>query len=184
MRSKTILSIVAFIAAFGFSAAFASLFITQSAQTSYVISDFGSQKTSCFSRYQSQTAREISSLLRQDVSNGRERDRNLREFMDDWRTPFGESNFDEFTVVMQEYVDSSSSLDAGDLPSDFQNAWNEHINAWRDYSEFLNNVQDSSQSARFSNEKLMRLDSKYTDEINATWYEVLRVGNKYGARAY
>lgn len=182
MRSKTILSVAAFIIAFGFSVFLASLFMTTPTQTIFVSSDYGTRPTSCFrQRYQSPEAREISALLRQDISNGRERDRNLYQLKVGARTPFGEENFDDFADVMEHYVESSSGLNANDLPPDFQAAWEKHMTVWQDYSNFLNNMKDIDVN---SSEGILRLDNKYSNEINATWYEVLRVGKRYGASTY
>lgn len=180
MRSKPILSIAAFIIAFGFSAFLASLFLPEPVQSNYV----GTRSTSCFkSNYQSQTAIEISYLLRQDINNGRKRDRNLRRIDVVAQTPFGKENYDEFASIIEQYVGASNSLESNDLPPDFQQAWNDHIKVWRDYSEFLNEIKDTSNNA-VSNEKMQRLDAKYSKEINETWFEVLRVAREYDAEIY
>lgn len=179
MRSKTILSIVAFIAAFGFSVFLASLFITKPLQPIFISSDYGSRPTSCFrERFQSSEARAISAFLRQDISNGRERDRDIYQLRVGTRTPFGEAEFDEYTVIVDEYVNEANNLNANDLPQDFQEKWEKHLKAWQDYAEFLNDLKGENVK---SSERILRQDSQFNKEIDATWYEVLRVGKTYGA---
>lgn len=182
MRSKTILSIVAFIVAFGFSVFLASFFITKPIQPIFLSSDYGSRSTSCFKeRFMSSEARSISAFLRQDISNGRERDRNIYQLKVGARTPFGENTFDEYTVIVDQYVDDADKLDTNDLPQDFQEKWEKHLKAWQDYAEFLNDLKGENVK---SSERILRSDSQFNKEIDATWYEVLRVAKTYGAQTY
>ncbi|HQU85843.1 MAG TPA: hypothetical protein PKY59_22085 [Pyrinomonadaceae bacterium] len=184
MRSKTILSAAAFIATFVFSAFLASLFLPETVQPNYVYSDYNSRSTSCFKkRFQSQNAVEISSLLRQDINNGRKRDRNLIRIDVTANTPFGEDNYDEYAAIIEQYSGESKSLETDELPSDFDQAWNAHMKAWRDYTEFLNEMKDPS-NTDVSIEKLKRIDAKYGKEINDTWYRVLRIARSYDAEIY
>ncbi|MCD9187753.1 MAG: hypothetical protein LUM44_15135 [Pyrinomonadaceae bacterium] len=179
MRSKTILSIAAFIVAFGFSVFLASLFMTKPLQTVFVSSDYGSRPTSCFKeRFMSREARSISAFLRQDISNGRERDRDIYKLRVGTRTPFGETAFDDYAVIIDEYVNEANNLNANDLPQDFQEKWEKHLKAWQDYAEFLNDLKGENVK---SSERILRQDGQFNKEIDATWYEVLRVGKTYGA---
>lgn len=181
MRSKTILSIAAFIAAFGFSVFLASLFMTKPIQPIFLSSDYGSRSTSCFrDRFQSGEARSISAFLRQDISNGRERDRNIYQLRVGTRTPFGEAEFDDYANIIEQYVKEANNLETSDLPRDFQEKWEKHLNVWQDYAEFLNELKDEEVK---SSERILRQDSQFNKEIDATWYEVIRVGKTYGAQA-
>lgn len=181
MRSKTILSIAAFIVAFGFSVFLASLFMTKPIQPIFVSNDYGSRPTSCFKdRFQSEEARSIAALLRQDISNGRERDRNLYQSKIGARTPFNQPEFEDYAIIINQYVKSSSKLDASEMPQDFQIAWETHIKVWQDYAEFLNETKEITNIS----EQTLRIESNFNKDIDSTWYKVLRVGRSYGANAY
>jgi hypothetical protein len=150
MRSKNILSIIAFITAFAFSSAFAFLFIDES-----------------------QTKNDIENLLRQDISNGRER---FRRINDSGRFP-EKSNYQRYAESVEHYADDSGSISYSHLPPDFQLRWNEHMRAWRDYSNYLNKTKNSS----LEDEDFYQDKNEYLVDINSTWYSVLRVGSKYCA---
>lgn len=177
MRSKNILSIIAFIIAFAFSAAFAGLFIAKPIiQTeSLVIADYGAKRTSCWKNRESYTADKIETFLRRDISNGNARDRKAYQSDEDVRS------FAQYADAMEEYTDLANNLNENDLPQDFQIAWREHVSAWNDYSEFLKN---SGRAETRNIEQFRRAHERYDNEISTTWYEVLRVGRTYGAEVY
>jgi predicted N-acyltransferase len=83
-----------------------------------------------------------------------------------------------------QYADKSGSMEADGLPQDFQIAWREHMKAWRDYADFLNEMKNSSARKMLSEEKLDALETKHSAEITNTWQEVLRIGRNYGAEVY
>ena len=183
MRSKNILSIAAFIIAFAFSAAFASLFITtpMPATQNYVVTGHGAGRTSCWKNSRSNaTAGKIEDFLRRDVSNGNARDRKSYRLGKNFDSPLNAS-FPRYNAIIEEYAGTMTDLDESQLPQDFQNAWREHVSAWSDYSEFLNN---SAKAGATNVEHFDRARNRYDDEISSTWYEVLRVGRAYGADTY
>ena len=164
MRSKTILSIAAFTVAFGFSTALASLFISENtySQTNYL-------------KYRSSTpSAAISALIREDIRNGRRLDRMFYRYENPHLSA-------EFAVAVEQYVDESSSIKASHLPIDFQTAWREHMRAWREYSEFLNRTNNSSNLDDLSSEALENFEKLHSRDINHTWREVLQIGVEYGA---
>lgn len=182
MRSKTILKTVAFVVAFGFSTAFVSLFIPKTqVETSYVIfNDHNS--TSCFlQKGRSSNAAKITAFITQDKRNGLESDRAIYENTEDVTSPFTSSSFPDYADSVERYVDDSSSMKTRGLPNDFQVAWREHMKAWRDYSEFLNNMKKSSNQEASSAEEFSDTNEFYNVEISRTWYEVLHIGETYGA---
>jgi hypothetical protein len=182
MRSKTILSTAAFIVAFVASAAFASLFITktQTAPDYFPVSSYKS--TSCFKdRNNFTTANKISALIREDINNGRESGRRLYRAGAEERPPFTDSKFPKYAEAVERYADASGSIKAGSLPSDFQTHWREHMKAWRDYSEFLNRMKDSSAQRGWTNEELEAVDDFHGSAIERTWQTVLQTGVSYGA---
>ncbi|HEX8289421.1 MAG TPA: hypothetical protein VF556_15575 [Pyrinomonadaceae bacterium] len=186
MRSKTILSIAAFIIAFVLSTAFASLFITKSEPFSSVVVTPGyyGKKTSCFKNRGNFVAGKIETIIKQDVSNGGERDRKLYRISEGYRPSYSSPSFPEYVEAVSEYVDSSESLSHENTPRDFQTAWLKHMKAWRDYSNFLDKMKSSSARAHFSPGEIHELEAGYSADINSTWYEVLSIGNSYGADVY
>jgi hypothetical protein len=111
----------------------------------------------------SSTATKITQVLTQDIQNGSSRSYSSR------------ASIDEMALKTQEYVDASQSLDTSDLPDDFQAAWNRHMKAWRIQSNFLNSLD-------FVDSDAIELDTYNTNEINRTWWEVLRMARKHGAK--
>ena len=165
MRSKAVLSIIAFLAAFGISVA-----VTPRAPKSTVAPYV---KRGCA---QTEGARKITSLLSQDIENGRVRDRKIDGFND-----YGSSReayLDNFATTIDEYADASASIDDSDLPRDFKTAWREHMRAWEKHSDFLEAVGDSSKAPGSS---FSRAFSEQNKEISETWFEVLRIARKYDA---
>ena len=172
MRSKNIISTIAFITAFVFSAAFASLFIDES-QTNFQTYENRNVRTSnC--RYNDKTCTDISALLIQDIRNGDQR-----------RSRYDYSLGDNGNISVRraetvaDYSDASSSMEDSHLPSDFRSAWREHMKAWRDYSEFLTDVSRN----KIEDDEFERLEIQYIYDINKTWATVLKIGRGYGAES-
>jgi hypothetical protein len=180
MRSKTILSIAAFIVAFVLSTAFASLFIVKS---EYLPLEYNTKKTSCFkNRVNSNyAAGKIETIIKQDISNGRQR-REVTSLYQTDEEQLSNNNFSfaDYAENVEQYVDASSSMDDGELPREFQSAWRKHMKAWRDYSDFLQKTNKNGSNI----EHFDRAETRYSAEINFTWYEVLRIGRSYGAEVY
>lgn len=122
----------------------------------------------------------IYSFLSRDISNGRERD--VQSFRTNNWEKDGEIGYsiENHAASVAEYVDESSSMDASSFPQEFQSAWREHMNAWRDYSEFLNERKNSSRT-KLSEEDFEQMENPYNGEINRTWEEVLRIARNHGA---
>jgi len=102
---------------------------------------------------------EIEAFLLRDINNGSAR-------MDYKYT-------DNYGEAVMDYWKTSSSMDASRFPQDFQNKWREHMQAWRNYADYL----ETRSSARRDNNEGKRL----IGEINRTWEEVKSVGRSYGA---
>lgn len=185
MRSKNILSVAAFVLAFGLSAAFASLFIPETRTESYAIRVNDSKPTSCFShRRNSAVANKIADFINADKRNGRQSERAAYEYGRDIFTKTDGSAIAGYAVAVEGYVDDSSSMETEVLPSDLQNEWQEHMKAWRDYSNFLNRMKKSSNRAGWSVEELENTDDFHSREISRTWRNVIQTGRSYGANVY
>ena len=169
MRSKQILSIFAFITAFVLSSAFAWLFIDKS-QTSNSFTTFSVRNAGC--RQDTETKRAIETLLRHDDRYGRERFstvKNLNQFP-------SEARFEKFAETVEQYADESGSLRYSHLPRDFQIRWNEHMRAWRDYSNYLNRVKNPSPGAV---ENFYHQEKAYGVDIDLSYYDALSVARNY-----
>ncbi|MDQ3711916.1 MAG: hypothetical protein M3388_06825 [Acidobacteriota bacterium] len=183
MRIKTILSIIVFIFAFVFSSVFASLFASKS-ESQLNLGFVGTTSTSCFKNRGNYTADKIALFVQQDIRYGNERDRKLYRINKDFRPPFTDSSFADFAETVSKYADQSGSMEADKLPQDFQIAWLEHMKAWRDYADILNEMKNSSARKMVSEKQLDELETIHSAEITNTWHKVLRIGRSYGAEVY
>ena len=188
MRSKTILSIAAFIVAFAFSTAFAGLFIDkseyQSVLTVPVVSYDERQPTSCFKKRGSYTADKIKVFIVQDDSVGREHQQINSRIAGESRPILKSSLFFQYKNAVAEYVEASNNLDESTMPQEFQTVWHAHTKAWRDYADFLDLMKNSSTRAELTDEEAYEMEKPFNSEIAATYYEVLSVGRSYGADVY
>ena len=175
MRSKNILSIVAFIAAFGLSAAFASLFISKNSTVGYNSTSY------CQFKRKTPTATAISILIAADYNNARVRDRKIYAISETAALSSNSVAFADYARATEEYVDDSSSISQNNLPDDFKRAWREHLRAWRDSSNFLNKAADISSRSSMTAEEFDEADNFYGQEINRTFEKVLEIGNRYDA---
>lgn len=171
-NTRIIVGIITFIVTFAVSVGLVWLLFGFPAKPTYTISS----RHNCSERH----ANAIYSFLQRDINNGRGRDsRSFRTI--DWENAENSGySIKNHADSVAEYVNDSSSMDASGLPQDFQTAWKNHMNAWRDYSEFLNEKKDSSKSY-LNEEDFAEFENPYNAEINRTWYEVLRIGRTYGA---
>ncbi|MCU1289607.1 MAG: hypothetical protein JWN60_1836 [Acidobacteria bacterium] len=187
MRSKTILSIAAFTVAFILSTAFAGLFITKSDSLSDLVAApaYNSKRTSCFKkRGTAFVAEKIETIVKQDKMNGNKRAQRLYQIDEEFRPSFSSPSFPLYADAVSEYVTESENLSYRTAPRDFQAAWVKHMKAWRDYSNFLEKMKSSQTRANLSETDASKIESSYSDDINDTWYEVLRVGRSHGAEIY
>ncbi len=181
MRSKNILSIVVFVAAFGVSAAVASLFIGKNLNPTYVAADYSAAQNSFCKYRRSATASAINQFLAADEANGSSRDGEVYDLGEGFPPNVNSVSFADYAEATSRYVSDSSSMDAENLPADFQMAWHAHMTAWSDYSEFLNQTADISNQKDSDSENFSQADAAHSREINRTWTNVLRIGRNYGA---
>ncbi|HEX8736891.1 MAG TPA: hypothetical protein VF721_16275 [Pyrinomonadaceae bacterium] len=173
MRSKAVLSIIAFLAAFGISVA------VTPRQSNLTVAPF--VKKGCA---QTETARKITALLSRDLENGRVRNEKIESFKsyDISRRAY----LVNFVIATDQYADDSASIDDSDLPQDFKTAWREHMRAWKNQSDLLNEYAFVSRKrgGNDSDEEIGFPQKQYSEqdkEISATWYKVLRVARSYDA---
>lgn len=151
-NTRTITALVAFVVAFVFSAGLVR-----------IIFPAAPVATSCFKRPVAveRSSNDIENFLLRDIRNGDAR-------MDDRYT-------DNYAKAVRDYWRASSSMDASEFPRDFQKAWRVHMQAWKNYADYLEESQYSSERRnRGEGRMLIR-------EINSTWEDVKGVGRNYGA---
>jgi hypothetical protein len=151
-NTRTVTALVAFVATFIFSAGLVRI-IFPAPVVKYVYTE----RPRTFER----SSNDIETFLLRDIRNGESR-------MDYKYT-------DDYSEAVMDYWKTSSNMDASRFPRDFQDSWREHMQAWRNYADYLAEVKKSS--ARRDCSEGRRLVS----EINRTWEEVKSVGRTYGA---
>ena len=108
----------------------------------------------------------IANVLTVDINNGLTRRINYK------------NSINYVADKTDEYVSASENINVSGLPEDFQAAWQKHMNAWRIHANYLN-------ERKYSRELIEDFDAvsaNQSNEINRTWYEVLRVARENGAK--
>lgn len=112
------------------------------------------------------TAERITNVLIEDINNGVSRRENNAH-----------SNV-YLAVRTNDYVSASENISVDGMPEEFQVAWQRHMQAWRNHANYLN-------EKRFNREFNSNYDAVSSDqinEINQTWWEVLRIARVNGAK--
>lgn len=169
MNTRIIAAALAFFTTFGFSSLLMRFAYNQpEQQTSRWI-------------YRKPVNKQVLRFLERDIRNGQQRLAGLSQ-PEGFYTPFV-SRFDliEYSNAVSDYVNKSNSMDDSELPQDLRAAWREHMRAWMGYRNLLKEFQ--SYSARdFEDYGVERMHEDRTDEIDRTWFKVLRIaGDNYGA---
>lgn len=169
MRSKNIFGLITFFAAFAFSAFIALLF---AAPKLYEVPPVNyTYEVRTFNHKRCGKAQKIEEFLKQDKRNGL------------IRKDSGETDSDDVAKLAKraeltsKYAFISNAMNAGEFPRDFQIAWNQHMDAWRNYADFLK----KESGKQMISEDFEELESEKVSEINSTWQEVLSIGREYGA---
>jgi hypothetical protein len=151
-NSRVIISIVAFTVAFIFSAGLVRIiFPAPAVEYRYINQPRIVERRS---------SNEIEEFLLQDIRNGE--DRMEYQYTSD------------YSEAVMDYWKASSSMDASRFPQDFQTKWRAHMQAWRNYADYLGESKSTSRSN-------CREGYRLVSEINRTWEEVKSTGRTYGA---
>ena len=175
MRFKNILSIVAFVAAFGLSTAFAGLFISKEIKSNYSTTNY------CKYKQKTVVAAAIENLIAADAANGDALGRKIIAISENAAISSDSVAFADYARAVEDYVDASGKISQDNLPADFKCAWREHLKAWHKSSEFLNKTADISRADSLSADEFDEADNVYGAEIDRTFKDVLMVGRSYGA---
>lgn len=173
-NTKTVIGIIAFIATFILSAGLVQILFPATIVSIPAVDQ----------EFKSATAVKIENFIRTDVRNGSIRDQKLRS------QTYSEMKSDDenyslfYADAMKDYWNASSKLNAREFPRDFQIAWKNHMQAWQDYNEFLSETNENQDRNVMSYEEFRAADNRYNDEIDRTWYKVLRIARTYGAEVY
>lgn len=168
MRSKHIAALITFFATFAFSAFIALLFAAPKLkEVTPVITTF---EVKTYNHKRCGTAYKIKEFLERDKQNGL-----IRQVDDDSSDDV--SDLSRRAEAISKYAYTSSKMDANGFPRDFQAAWNQHMEAWRNRAVLLRKESNK----RTVSEDFAELENEHVSEINSTWQEVLRVGREYGA---
>ncbi len=122
-------------------------------------------------------ASNIEAFIRRDENNGTMRMDRISSLRDKDNVRYSAVYAD----AVMDYVNTSSNMDARRFPQDFQNAWREHMQAWRNYAEFLDDMNSPTARQEMSSVDLKSAENQYNKEINRTWAIVLTLGRSYGA---
>lgn len=166
---KIILGFIAFLLTFGVSSTLVGLI-------------FGfPQETKAPQVYQlradSSTTRRIESLIKRDVRNGESRHRLAAEAYSELKNDETLYADAKYRLTVLQYVDTSSGMSDAGLPTDFQYAWREHMNAWKKQAAFVKTKDYATGEFNVDSENVY---ADNTSEINKTWYQVLRIAQRYG----
>lgn len=115
------------------------------------------------------TGEEITALLRQDIANGQEVDEVYQSAASSFR----------YARAVDDYAVKMDLLDDTDLPADFRAAWQEHKSAWRAQANFL--ARTNYLKTKMSADEISQITEKQGLKIDMTWFNVLRICQKYGA---
>ncbi len=176
MRSKTIISLLTFALTFGFSAYFASFFLPEKV----VVKDFNFNYNYDYNFKSAENDSAMLKFLRQDIQNGVERSANYYNRGDESNTEYALKDYiQRKSASVKIYHEESSSMDSGGFPRDFRVAWKKHMNAWRDYSNFL---VKSAHTDQIDENEFYTKKAELNAEISATWKDVLDIGENYDER--
>lgn len=165
---KVVSGIVAFVLTFGLSVSLVGLLF-----------GFGSFAMPSFKAGDHGTKHKASKFLQRDVRNGQMRDLEIRRELYRNRGILSEGTREIlpfYSKTVAEYVAVSESMDDSFLPADLQYAWRDHLKAWRKHSEFLR----YSTTGELDEQKFNSAYERSSEEISETWFQVLRIAERYG----
>jgi hypothetical protein len=175
MRSKHIAALITFFATFAFSAFIALLFATP--KIPYVPPVNTYEFKSYNNGYRNNTGYKIKEFLVRDKQNGQELESYKLSYEDGF---VSRSSTAAFADAVSEYVNESSSMNDSRFPRDFQAAWREHMQAWSNYEEFL----QESKTKFLTFEEFNSRAISYNEDISTTWRETLRIAREHGAELH
>ncbi len=165
---KIILGFIAFILTFGFSTSLVGLLF-----------GFPQPNTASYlsTKSNSQVAQKIEGLLKRDVQNGVSRHSLADRLYQSGETFESIYSDADFRSAALKYVQTSAGMSDADLPLDFQYAWRDHMKAWQKQAAYIRTFENTRD---FESDNVSISPADNTTEINETWYQVLRIAQRYG----
>lgn len=165
---KTISGIAAFVLTFGVSVSLVGLL--------FGFTGLGTPAYEAGNNYS--VSYTITEFLRQDVRNGNFRDREIRRQLSErfsYGSEPGELYVEGYSQAVHEYYKASSAMNDASLPADLKYAWRKHMDAWKAHDDLINTDDFAEEDAFFVRYR------ESSREVNETWYQVLRIAERYGA---
>lgn len=150
-NEKTITAVIAFAVAFIFSTGLVRIFIPPPLVSERAV----------LVQTKDATAVKLERFIAKDANNAT--NRNDRESS----MTQGES--------VTEYWRKSSSMNTSEFSPEFVAAWDDHMNAWRDFAVYLRTTEQAPETKNRNTYK--ELDR----EISRTWANVINIARKHGA---
>ena len=172
MTTKIITAALAFFTTFGFS----------TLMLQFALDKNDTQTFTIYNRlYGKPVNQKVLRFLQRDIDNGSERMAKLSHNEWYYAPPVSQSALIEYSEAVSDYAKESGSMDDSELPPDLKIAWRKHMEAWNNYSDFLNNRKNLSDD-ELRQPSFRKQHSEKEAQIAATWYKVLRIaGNEHGA---
>ncbi len=168
---RIILGIIAFTLTFGLSASLVGLLF---GFPKHNVRHFTSKHT-----HNSAHKHNIRRLLRRDVfRNGETRDHKVTRLYAEFGSYDALYQNSEYRKAISDYHRKSSSMKDSHLPEDFKYAWREHMKAWKNQANYLEDLQSKSLDGEI--ESASKNYSDNSRQINRTWDQVLRIAQRYG----
>ncbi len=123
----------------------------------------------------------IKSLLKRDVFRNGYAARNKIRSIEGYST-MSDADLHRNEIYRQainEYFIKSSSMNDSNLPRDFQYAWRKHMQAWQKHVTYVNSIHENNYSDYRNNPDYSKYSDDTTD-IDETFYQVLRIAERYG----
>jgi hypothetical protein len=118
----------------------------------------------------------VTAFLERDVRNGKIRDNKIRKYFRAQRAEGSAPRTEEYFRLIDGYVAASSSMNDSSLPEDLQYAWRDHMKAWNNERDLL---AEAARGELNPEHFKVRADAD-SKEIAATWFQVLRIAERYG----
>lgn len=170
---RTISGLIAFTLTFGLSAALVGLLFGLPQPTGFASASHNHEHNSVY-------AYKIKRLLKRDIGYGEIRNKRVFRLQRETGS-YASALYDPaYSEAINEYYNRSSSISDANLPEDFKYAWREHMNAWKKQAMYVRSLhRDGDHDVEFFDTDV-RSYSDNTNEINETWYQVLRIADRYG----
>ncbi len=170
-NSRTVYGLIAFAVAFVFSAGLVRILFPAPYVPVVQVAPLPVREYSCDRRKhpkKPKLASRLEQFIDQDKSNG-----------DDRSTDLVDGNLVSATWAdsVSDYYETSSSMNTDAFPRDFVEAWNAHMKAWKNYSDYLELNRDRRVDPDVFNAK----QRAYNKEISKTWDVVIRLARENGA---